>query len=327
MSKIESFTLHDMHHAVQRASGGEMRGNIQPVYNAYAHLARNGERTWTKQGKLSDSQPKHLNHPQTTDVFRVMRNMVSHPEHKDGKILVADGVDTRTLWIAEMKLFTGDPNDLPQTAQPSTPLQWHHPDGDNRRPYVVRGHHLHHFADIEDMTPEEKTEQVIEALQIGQDTVLAKPDLYSVFAPWYFTDTIGTTPQTREIFSKKLETYTHEYDELPDDFPLEIRAASKDAICNSCDIGDHCKVRRFPLRKSGAVEYDTSHIEIFVQEAVRLGYRDNVKLIEGEVTFTHEPSEIVEGVRMDAGTFKKVLADSPVKWSEISESIDFKNKI
>lgn len=327
MSKIETYTMHDMHHAVQHASGTERDINPQSIYNGRAILTRKGGRIWDEPRRLSEPQPTQLSHQQTTAIFRVLRTLTEHPEHPDGKVLAEEGIQSQTLWKAEKILFTGKADPLPQELQPSMPLERHEPTGDTRKPYVIRGHHLHYFADIDAHTPEGKAARTTDSMVESQNILLAQPDTHSQFGPWYYADTIGTTEQTHALFAKKLETNFHEFQELPDDFPLELRPAAKDAICNSCDIGDHCAIRKFPLRTTGTVEYDTSHISVFVHEAIRLGYRDDLRLIQGEAKFTNAPPETAEGIRMTAGTFKTVLAESPVRWKDLAEPVNFKLKI
>lgn len=335
MSKIESFTMLDMHHALQSASGLERNVNPQPIYNAHLAITRRRGDTDGVQDRLSGPQPAKFNHQQTTQIFRELRGMSKYAEHTDGKVLREDGITSSKLWHAERILFTGVRENLPQKKQPSEPLPKHDQHEDARKPYVIRGHHLHYFADVDEESPEGKAHEIVESMALGQERVTANPDLYSVFAPWYFADAIGTTNQTQDIFTKKLETAFHEFTELPDEFPVELRPAAKDAICNSCDIGDHCALRRFPLRTTGTVEYDTSHISIFVHEAVRLGHNEGLRVISGEAKFTtmqgdegiKTSTETVEGIRTSAKTLKTVLLESPINWSDISEPIDFKNKL
>lgn len=324
MSKIESYTMHDMHQALQQVASPDRELSPQPIYNARGLAAKRGREEWREQERLSQPQPTQFDQRQTQPVFRVMRHMTMYPMHKDGRILFDNNIDAGVLWKAEKVLFTEKTKQSSEAQRPSEPLAKHEPGEDKRPPYVIRGHHLHYFADVEEMTPEIKAERVLRGLIQGQQQIAANPEGYSEYGPLYFGDTIGKTEQTQDVYKKKLETNFDEYADLPDNYPVELRPAAKDAICNSCDIGDHCAVRKFPLRDTGTVEYDTNHISVFVHEAVRLGHVADVKLISGTAKFTNAEDEEVEGIRTAARTFKAILAESPVNWPDIAEPISFK---
>ena len=305
----------DMYHAIQQTAEGSV--TPQPVYNARTLAARNGGPAWATQKRLGQEQPVQFDKQKTKRIFTVLAAMEGHEQHKDGKILAEGAVD---LQAAEQLLFEGQvaPTD-------KAPVPDYVKGTDSRPPYVIRGHHLHYFDGVERVSPARRASEITRSMVKDQEVINENPDRYLDIADWYYGDTIGKTEQSHRLHEKKLQANFEEFADLPDDYPLELRPAARDAICNSCDIGHHCDKARFPLRVTGAAEYDTNHISVFTHEAIRLGHREDLQLIRGTVVFSSS-QEDVKGIRTNAGVLKTVLEESSVRWSDITEPVNFKRR-
>lgn len=312
--------MHDMYRAIEHVAQPRKEINPQPIYNARTLAAQRGGPTWVEQRGLSVPQPVQFDRGKTSRIFQVLDAMIRQPASKDGSTLVGERIDSQIITVAETVLFTGG-IDL----SPSMKLSEYEQGSDTRPPYVIRGHHLHYFEDVGYVSPESRARRITEGMTQTQSKIQSNPTEYHPIAAQYYADTVGQTPQSHKLYRKKLEANFQEFADLPEDYPVELRPAAKDALCNACDVGDHCGKARFPLRTSSAAEYDTSHISAFVHEAIRLGSRDDLQLITGTTKLTTR-EHTVEGIRTSAGTFKAVLQGSPMEWVGLTEQINFRKR-
>ncbi len=110
-------------------------------------------------------------------------------------------------------------------------------------PFIIRGHHLHHYADLlreKDLSAAEFASETI--IGIPQDEKFAVRDGEEIKELNYVGDVFGRVDQARHFSDTTTRVYC-EFLSLPNDFPVEI-SVSKDDICNSCAVGRHCLERQ-----------------------------------------------------------------------------------
>ena len=134
----------------------------------------------------------------------------------------------------------------------------------NRKPFVIRGHHLMYFAwlvnkSLKGSLYESQSLPPILAKLIRRSAKSATEE--------YEEDTFGVTLEQADKSEKHLVQTFGEFLRLPDNHPVEIVEEMLDIICSGCAVGKHCRNRS--IMTSNGKGRDTRDIDAFFR---RLNY-------------------------------------------------------
>jgi hypothetical protein len=177
---------------------------------------------------------------------------------------------------------------------------------DERKPFVIRGHHLTNFRLLlkrnfgRSSTPEEVARGVRE--DYDPRNRLYPLDSRAV------TDTIGTKEEDADTFERAMKTVYEQFVALPDDYPVKLSEGRKDNICETCPIkGDHCTARdQTPFGGiKDMVLVDGEYFNSFLKKARE--EKAAITLREELAPFSDSPPEMIRTIQTNAATFKAVL--------------------
>lgn len=326
MSRIEGATLLDMHHAIAIARPATAEP-VSPrlVYNARSNVQiREGE-LWTPDERLSAPHPVVYNSVETEILFQEIMRPANGYAGRDTGLYTVSKLTPSIIAEAESYLKDQDfsrPSDKDETF---VTLVEHTRGEETPIPFEIRGHHLSHYAELVGQSrlrdPQNLATALIEESHNSRNAVKQYPEQFphAEEVAWYFADTLGETYQDLENVQANFIENFMKFKALANDHPVDLLAGKKDEICRGMCKQEHCGLRKFALRPDGTVEHDTNYLSVFLYEAIRLGVAEDIKVTKQSVTFTNAPDEIVEGLRVSAGTVKYVLQNSFDNWNRLSE--------
>jgi len=111
------------------------------------------------------------------------------------------------------------------------------------QPIVIRAHHMDRFLRVGRFarTGDKHDDPSYRAANVA--SVITKDfDSDSVKERWYAVDTVGT-PDREEEYREKTEAVYRRFHSAPSDHPIIVVTAEPDDVCNTCAVGNHCRMR------------------------------------------------------------------------------------
>jgi len=174
---------------------------------------------------------------------------------------------------------------------------------EDRQPFVIRSHHLVFIYPVlsNRATPEE-----VVAVNISNTERYRTLNLYRIFPRnvEYADDVLGNSPEEADKFRRDFTAFLRQFSELPDDYPVKIAEGKKDKICGGCAIGAHCD--QGP-RSSRTKSLDYYAREAFITKAIRLGFKDDIAVIDEDTTYFNGKPRKIKHILTTAGIAKKVI--------------------
>jgi hypothetical protein len=168
------------------------------------------------------------------------------------------------------------------------------PEKDDRKPFIIRGHHLNGLLQIHQGMP--AIDEAISSRKVSVD----RGD----------TDYVGTTVDEANKYEKELYNVLIEFAELPDSAPVKLVDNQKDGMCNACIHGEHCTVK---LEDPVLDRLDGLYLESFRKSAMERGIEDRVTPIVETAEYTNAPPEQVTSYLTDVGTVRRVFDKDTAK--------------
>lgn len=147
-------------------------------------------------------------------------------------------------------------------------------------PFPIRGHHLWEYSWLVRgrpdpasgtvaLTPAELVQEQTSLYVAGRE---AASDISS-FRATYYDDVIGKSKEQLRLFQEQKRTEFERFMRLGDEYPVEIVAGRKDALCKTCIFGDHCtRIEGYGTRARSRLARDTMGVDLFKTEALRFGF-------------------------------------------------------
>jgi hypothetical protein len=195
-----------------------------------------------------------------------------------------------------------------------------YPKPDNRKPYVIRGHHWEEFAKVirgvrtakeEPVTPYNAALNHSQYLR-QQKREVRRSEGRDSDDYRYLTDVVGSTWVESQIVRYREQAALTRFLTLEDDHPVEFTAGRVDDLCKTCIHGKHCTIvsETYGAEGSTRLRRDSLRVDVFIREARRLGFEEDVLITKKLTEFTDTENFPATTVITSAGTFKEVVKGS-----------------
>jgi hypothetical protein len=320
----KTFTVADINAAIRTAAnqqGINLRGEKvgQPGLRHVVYIGKRRAKElsgdYWRTNELLTRQPTLYDGDHTAGVFDEVTGMIQESH----QLTTSLGLSEEVLTEAERILFS--------TERESTPPPFHlktKESQNNRTPYTFRGHNLV-FA--WNLTHGQQPEKIAKSIKEFYSEVKKHPELYTEAIVNAARDTIGNTPLEEANYEKTLTGVLQEFNELPDDHPIELVSGLPDNICSACIFGSHCKTKISEVRKMSMIDHDQEVLTVFVNEAQLLGQANGLATFQREASFTDSKPETVEGILTTAGVVKHILRYAPINWGELYNVFPIESRI
>jgi hypothetical protein len=166
-----------------------------------------------------------------------------------------------------------------------------------QEPFIIRTHHLALLRDI--LLHGDEPEFLGRAIYANAETIRGPEALID---NCYKVDVYGVSESDKKRVIQSDVDFFQSFMDLPDEHPIELSTKKKDAICNSCIIGQHCDEYVDP-----AESRDFLYHYGFISTARKLDLSDKIMITAQAPDVTDANQEKIPTITTTAGTVKKVL--------------------
>jgi hypothetical protein len=178
-------------------------------------------------------------------------------------------------------------------------------------PFIIRGHHLDFFIDLNSKERAEATAMVIQGTtalrRIAEDVLPLTTETENQLA--YAHDVIGP-PERSEEFISSLSAVFNRFVMLPDEAPVELVEGIKDEICQTCAVGNHCtRLYLWHDDIPAGVLVDWNNLRIFLEKSNDLNLSSLIEEKIEKASFTDSDEDIpVRRLQTTAGVVRSVMS-------------------
>lgn len=173
-----------------------------------------------------------------------------------------------------------------------------------RVPFRIRAHHLQQYsALVHGATPEEVAKETLNSVK--------KTSLWSFWQKQTKLRDYRGLPGQGWSYKNRLTEVFKRFNDLPDDYPVDLAEEQRDHICDSCAIGKHCDTKRTHIE--GDPFADSRFLDSYLAEAHKRSY--TIEVQTETATFSDAPPQEMRVLGTTAGAVRDILKTTVEKFA------------